>query len=268
MADHLSNPSLTSPPLMHPAKRRRMESSASTLSKPFKSPLRVGVKTETQRNDCNEQIGLSTDSRPKTVDSGVVLHSHAPSEQANTSSPLRRLPTLLSSSPPAAAKDPEYLSLQKQHSRLLRELTKARQSLDTAQQALKIRASKQDSELEELIAKWKRVSREAAEEIFRDAKDRVNRMGGVAIWRERTRQKPKGWGAEDDSYDLDELTEEQREQMEIHKEEIQAEREKYGLGMPEEVAEKDDQVRQNVESQLMQCVSGSPLLISNHLQWT
>jgi hypothetical protein len=72
-----------------------------------------------------------------------------------------------------------------------------RQDLDTVEQALKIEQAGQDTELEALIAKWKTVSREAAEELFAGARDRVNRMGGVRAWKERIRNSQKARNAWD-----------------------------------------------------------------------
>jgi len=43
-----------------------------------------------------------------------------------------------------------------------------------------------------LIRKWKGASREAAEEVYRDVRERVNRMGGVRGWRERERERRRG----------------------------------------------------------------------------
>src|ERR1700733_4840087 len=103
----------------------------------------------------------------------------------SSSNPIHKPPPRSSSSPRGPAKDSEYLSPQKQHSALVLQLSKLRQALDTAQQALKIQSSNTDVELELVIGKWQRISREAAEELFVDAKDRVNRMGGVGVWRER-----------------------------------------------------------------------------------
>lgn len=43
-------------------------------------------------------------------------------------------------------------------------------------------------ELERLITKWRRASRDAAEEVFAETRDRVNKMGGVRGWKERERE--------------------------------------------------------------------------------
>jgi Swi5-dependent recombination DNA repair protein 1 len=135
--------------------------------------------------------------------------------------------------------------LQKQHSALLLELSHLRTTLDTAQQAVKISTSAIDAELESLIHKWRTASREAAEELFRGARDRVNKMGGVGAWRERSRQQQGGWGDDNDegekNEDGSELTPAQREAREAMMEEMKAEREKYGEKKEEVVEEKDDE---------------------------
>ena len=46
-----------------------------------------------------------------------------------------------------------------------------------------------DIRLESLIAKWRSATRRAAEEVYEGAQERVNRMGGVAAWKEREREK-------------------------------------------------------------------------------
>lgn len=82
-----------------------------------------------------------------------------------------------------------------------RSIANLRADIDTAQQALKIETSNRDAELERLIDKWRSVSREAAEMLYADVRERVNRMGGPRVWREmeRTRERRSrgGWWAEE-----------------------------------------------------------------------
>ena len=59
---------------------------------------------------------------------------------------------------------------------------------------MKIEQSGKDAELEALIKKWRDASKDAAEEVFRGVRDRVNRMGGVRGWREAERRKREGFG--------------------------------------------------------------------------
>lgn len=77
------------------------------------------------------------------------------------------------------------------------------------------------------------------------ARDRVNKMGGVGAWRERSQQK-SGWGDEDEgekNEDGTELSSAQKEAREAMMEEMRAEMEKYGEKKEEVVMveEKDDE---------------------------
>ncbi len=243
---------------MHPAKRRRLDESNSTLSKPFRSPLRVDVKSpnrhinHNEQNEQNAQPANVTDPEISTAQPSTTYRTTTALQPSplKSSSPIRQPTTLLSSSPRAPSIDSEYLSLQKQYSALILQLSRLRQSLDTAQQALKIQSSSTDSELETLISKWKLVSREAAEELFRSARDRVNRMGGVGAWRERNKKQPQGWDEEEEEQiNEDDLTDEQKALMaeqkdliEEQKEAMETERQKYFPPKTEPVIERDDEV--------------------------
>ena len=102
-------------------------------------------------------------------------------------------------------------------------------------------------ELEYLISKWKTASHEAAEELFRGARDRVNKMGGVGAWRERTKKQSRGgWcdenlDREETNEDGSEITEAQKEARAIMLEEMKSEMEKYGEKEEEVEEEKDDE---------------------------
>jgi hypothetical protein len=239
---------------MHPAKRRKLDESSSTLSKPFKSPMRVGVNS--QNHQINHKEQPVPDQRAKvtvhktnpcanvTEAENNSLHQSATEQPLppNSSSTICKPPPRLSSSPRGPATDPEYLSLQKQHSALVLQLSKLRQALDTAQQALKIQSSNTDVELELVIGKWQRISREAAEELFASAKDRVNRMGGVGAWRERNQKQTQQWD-EEEPVNQDALTDEQKDLIEEQKEEMEAMNQKYGIEELEQVVEeKEDEV--------------------------
>ncbi len=91
-------------------------------------------------------------------------------------------------------------ALQKQQRALESQLRSLRTEIDTLEQALQIERSGRDVKLEALRRKWRAASRQAAEEVYAGARDRVNRMGGVKAWRERERDKGKredawGWDA-------------------------------------------------------------------------
>ena len=216
--------------------------------------MRVDVKAQSRQVNHNEQIvsdrPLKVTDHKNSSDANVTEVKHntphtsteEPTPPLNSSSPVRKPPPPLFSSPHRTAKDAEYTSLQRQHSALTLQLSKLRQAIDTAQQALKIQSSNTDAELEVLIRKWQLVSRRAAEELFAGARDRVNRMGGVRAWRERNRKQSQGW-VEEEPLDQADLTDEQKDMIEGQKEEMAAERDKYGTGKAEEeMEEKDDEV--------------------------
>jgi len=236
-------------------KRKRLDESSTTLSRPFRSPMRVDVKAKSQQTcHTDHDHVVPSLAASKLNDSSVQIRPVPSSEnEVNTtrttqaSSHSRKPPPLFYSSAKSTGNDPEFLALQREHSALRLRLSELRQSLDTAQQALKIQNSDQDASLEVLITKWKQVSREVAEELFTTAKEKVNRMGGVGVWREKSRKKP-GWWDDTEEEDEDELTPEQKEQREIQREEWQAEMKKHGTELNEEVGEADDEVRRAFSS--------------------
>ncbi|KIX07713.1 uncharacterized protein Z518_02367 [Rhinocladiella mackenziei CBS 650.93] len=159
--------------MMHPVKRRRLGQSPKFINKPFRSPLR--------RPDvrCPVQAPEEQSHRPDSV----------PERNPALSPSVTTLEVPVQSSPTSAlsldyqSAHPEYKNLQKKYSALSHRLTQLRQSLNTSQQALQIEASGQDAELQTLITKWRTIAREAAEELYADAKERINRMGGLIAWR-------------------------------------------------------------------------------------
>ena len=122
-----------------------------------------------------------------------------------------------------ATSDRDVVTAQKKQRSLEQTLRNVRADIDTLEQALRIERRRQQQQvkhcgeagdskdidenssgpklqsggarLESLIAKWRDVSRQAAEEIFEGARERISRMGGVSAWREREREK-KSWQAE------------------------------------------------------------------------
>ena len=89
-----------------------------------------------------------------------------------------------------------------------------------------------------LITKWRNTARDAAEELFRTAKDQVNRMGGVGVWRERSQRRNEPWADADRSgsgwgqgneVDEGELNEEQKAQLSFLREEAERDRARYAV---------------------------------------
>lgn len=68
-------------------------------------------------------------------------------------------------------------------------LRDARKDIDTLTQAISIlRNVQKHAELPALIDKWRDAARGAAEEMYAQAREKVNRMGGVGAWRDRERE--------------------------------------------------------------------------------
>lgn len=226
--------------LSYSTKRRRLNDAASALSKPFKSPLKAATRPfEGGENNGEKAVDTNNGQEQKKDLTAAIRSSHLDAHPT-TASTGKSTPT-----DPSTAhlkEDSNLHVLEKQHSDLLVQLNRLGQSLDTAQQALKIASSSTDTELETVITKWKLASREAAEEVFRGAKDRVNGMGGVGAWRERSRKKPDGWDDENPQPDLRYMSEEQREEIQMRKAEWETERRKYGSEKEEEAMENEDDV--------------------------
>jgi hypothetical protein len=108
--------------------------------------------------------------------------------------------------PSAASADHEvhnlqHKPLQKQRAELSLQHKQLCQSLDMVEQALQFEESGQEAQLQDLIGKWRAVAREAADELFVDAKDRIDQMGGAAAWRRRTQEDISHWNRDKESYE-------------------------------------------------------------------
>lgn len=195
-------------------KRRRLEHATSTLSKPFKSPLRRSVQASETKNENAEDKESSATAAPRSA----TNEKDEPNTPGLTSTPLPSTTTTPTTTPRLTSQtrkrktntssaitptksplftDPLVADLQKQQRTLQSRLASLRTDLDTAQQALRIETSNRDIELEALITKWRAVSQDAAEEVFAGAQERVARMGGMAAWREQMRSQQERWEKEE-----------------------------------------------------------------------
>jgi SEL1 protein len=236
---------------MHLTKRRKLGESSSTLSKPFRSPIRVDTRAQAHQIANHEQT--VPDHSAKVIDHTLNPYAGETEAEHNSAKPptaVLALPSRSSNLTSTLAhllssrRDPErdadYLLLQKRRSALVLQLSKLRQALDTARQALTIQSSNPDAALETLIRKWRHVSRQAAEQLFASAQDRVNCMGGVGAWRERNWKQTQEWD-EEEPRNHKNLTEEQQDLIEDQKNEMVAKNRNRKL--KEAVEERDDEVR-------------------------
>ncbi|KAJ5624920.1 hypothetical protein N7510_001229 [Penicillium lagena] len=180
---------MSGPDTQRAQKRRRLDA-ASTLSKPFKSPLRrrtpIPSATEPTTPEASRHKNESPSNAAATPgNSNSLLKSSLPA----SGSPLRkRKPATMTLSTPVISPltDPKVLELQKKQRFLQTRIVSLRSELDTVRQALQLESSGKGAELEALIFKWRFISQEAANEVFLGARDRVARMGGLGVWRERS----------------------------------------------------------------------------------
>ncbi|KZF22065.1 hypothetical protein L228DRAFT_283254 [Xylona heveae TC161] len=109
-----------------------------------------------------------------------------PSGQRPFVTPIPKIRTLRyqEETPSSLSKDPALANLLRAQRKLESEIRAARTELETFEQARKIQNGRRDQELEGLALKWKMVSRRAAEEVFEGVQARINRMGGLAAWRD------------------------------------------------------------------------------------
>ncbi|RAO67886.1 uncharacterized protein BHQ10_003898 [Talaromyces amestolkiae] len=165
------------------AKRRRLDNAASTLSRPFKSPLpKSAQRKEPADPDTPSSATTNSDS---TKEQQTPTHSHKPAIPKVPSKPSLNIKTTIPES------DPEIRYLRRKQLTLQSQLTSLRTELDIAQQALRIESSSRDDELRALKLKWRGISQRAAEELFETAKDKIARIGGVTAWKESERQRVK-----------------------------------------------------------------------------
>jgi Swi5-dependent recombination DNA repair protein 1 len=190
-------------------KRRKLNSA---VNKPFKSPLKTSLN-----QIANPRVPSPLASAPVKDAS----NDHAGSPNAGSlrtptlqSTPLKRMsyPGMrnTSTSPLSASSDPATSREIQNSMRTVRtiesNLMKTRQEIDTLDQAIRLVTSNKDAELDALAIKWRVAARQAAEEVFAGARDKVNRMGGVGAWRERQEEMAQSnWWDEPVKKDKEEL---------------------------------------------------------------
>lgn len=152
---------------MNPAKRRRLDATASTLSKPFRSPLKVIP---------NNQAAVPNAKNDRTDNKAT--------------SPCEVKRTTASTTHPSPSNDLEQeqdvTELQKEYAALSQQLRKLRQDLDIVEQAHRIQSNNQEKKLNEAILKWRSIARDAADEVFESASTRVKDMGGLQAWQKNS----------------------------------------------------------------------------------
>jgi hypothetical protein len=110
--------------------------------------------------------------------------------------------------------------LQKEYASLGRQLTTLRHHLDTAQQARLIEMNDQSNQIKVLIAKWRQIVRDVAEALFE-----ISKASAIFQNEASAAQELPYWQQEQ----LEAMSEEQRELLELQMEDSRREAEKYGI---------------------------------------
>lgn len=180
------------------AKRRRLNNASSALSKPFVSPLKSAVPNKTPSKTARTNV-IATNT-PSYVPSTLAHTINAAAPSPPHKLPSRRAPATAPARSNSSRKhaystlfakrsDPAEQALQKDITTLELQIKSVRNDIDALNQAAKYTNGNGEGDLAELALKWKLASHDAAEEIFGSVKERVNRMGGVAAWRQSEKQK-------------------------------------------------------------------------------
>ncbi|KAJ5834024.1 hypothetical protein N7447_000050 [Penicillium robsamsonii] len=183
-----------------PSSKRRRISPATALSKPFKSPLRRPGPTNTDDTPSKSVAPRTPDDAKVSATVTIPVESdsmlNTPSPTTTPVLPKRKRTLHLLSPLPSQSfqtSDPEILELQKQHREVQSKVDALIAKLELATQARNLETNTKYMEIPNLITKWRLASQDAADEVFVGAKERVDRMGGMAAWKEQSKRDATRW---------------------------------------------------------------------------
>lgn len=176
-----------------PLKRRRLNESLSTLSKPFVSPMKsskanpVPLKQNNYAANLPYKPSVHAHTTKAVPSIATTSMKHKPSDfKPVKSTSVRKQAAFTTSS---KRLDPTEGAAQKALTTLEFQIRTIRNEIETLTQAGQLTKSTIDADLEELTQKWKVAAQTAAEELFGTVKERVRDMGGVAAWQETEKKK-------------------------------------------------------------------------------
>lgn len=163
------------------AKRRRLDDTASALSRPFKSPIRRDVDQKVTETGSSAPDASATPVVAGLPNGAKVLKPISSTTTRGTFQYCRTYASLKT--------DAELTTLRRKQTSLKSQLASLRSELDTAQQALRIESSSRDEHLRALTVKWRNISQKAADDLFDTAKEKVERMGGLHVWEQTEKER-------------------------------------------------------------------------------
>lgn len=201
-----------------PSSKRRRTDAATTLSKPFKSPLRRPAPTNTDDTP-SKPVALRTTEGTEvpatpTIPVGPNSMSNSPDPTTAPVPPKRKRVLQLFPHFPSQSfqtSDPEILELQKQHREIKSKVDTLINELEIATQALNLETNPKYIEIPTLITKWRLASQDAADEVFVGAKERFNSMGGMAAWKERSKRDTTRWDFDEENREREHVDEEEED---------------------------------------------------------
>lgn len=165
--------SATPKTIMNSAKRRRLnDNNAAILSKPFRSPLKSspGQSKSVHSRDNHEQQDSERARKPITdLISPALEHKGIPEHPE------------------------DVVQLQRDYAALCQQLRHRRQTLDVLKQALAVASSGQPDKLKSLVAKWRIIAREAADEVYESTSAQVKDMGGLVTMQKHSQELASDW---------------------------------------------------------------------------
>lgn len=177
---------------MNSAKRRRLNEPSPALSKPFRSPLKSNRASQDSSSSQNARDNNAREAPERYLD-----HKDDATPQVSN---LLLAPTAVE--PASNVKDSSQISsnhantstdvantvkaLKKEHAILTQQLQQHRKDLAALQQSLNIRSTNQEGKTNLLIAKWRNIARDAADDLFESASSRVKEMGGLQAWQDNS----------------------------------------------------------------------------------
>ncbi|KAJ9492026.1 hypothetical protein VN97_g1209 [Penicillium thymicola] len=199
-----------------PSSKRRRTDAATALSKPFKSPLRRTAPTNTDDTPSKSVASRTPEDTEVTATPTIPVEANSISNSPDrTTTPVppkrKRVLQLFPQFPPQSFRtsDPEVLELQKQHREIKSKVDALIEELEIATQALNLETNPKYIEIPTLITKWRLASQDAADEVFIGAKERVNRMGGMAAWKEQSKRDATRWDFDEESREREHVDEEE-----------------------------------------------------------
>ena len=227
---------------MQPFKRRKLDQIQPNFTKPFRSPLRAN-----NSNLPTQPTAENEDQSPRNRHlSKDVVQQTPTSDTPMLASSIEAIPT------PTSDSD----GMQKEYIALGRQLTQLRLSLDTAQQALNIQETEQNSAIPTSIAKWKQIVRDLAEELLAGAEQTRQTNGNSSSG--RAERDIPFWEQEE----RENLSDGMKKLLELQEAEARAEAEKLGMLDVDKTDEDGEHV-----SAVLELAGSTDTQFRNHYPW-